>query len=76
MLIIAEKNSVCIYLVSIFMHYSHFPNKRSFRGPGGVSTGLDSFTGLKSVSGNWPLWSPVVSWGASRGLPWPPVASR
>ena len=37
------------------------PNKRSFRGPGGVRRGLDSLTGPKSVRRNRPLWSPVVS---------------
>ena len=45
------------------------PNKLSFRGPGGVGRGLDSVGRPKSVRGNWPLWSPVVS----RGLPWSPV---
>ena len=45
------------------------PNKQSFRGPGDVARALDSVTMPKSVRGNWPLWSPVVSWG----LPWPPV---
>ena len=38
------------------------PNKRSFRGPGGVGRGLDSLRGPKSVHRNWPLWSPA----------WPP----
>ena len=45
------------------------PNKRSFRGLGGVGRGLDSVTAPKSVRGKWPLWSPVVS----RGLLGSPV---
>ena len=52
------------------------PNKRGFRGPGGVGRGQDSLTRPNSVRRNWPLLSPVVSRGppwASRGLPWPPV---
>ena len=52
-------------LASQYMFSS--PNNR--RGPGGVGSELDSLTALKSVRGNWPLWSPMVS----RGLPWPPV---
>ena len=44
-------------------------NNHSFRNAGGVCRGLGSFTGPKSVRGNWPLWSPVVS-GC---LSWPPV---
>ena len=43
------------------------PNKRSWRGPGGIARGLDSVTVPKSVSGSWPLRSPVVS-HVSRGL--------
>ena len=37
------------------------PNKRSFRGPGGVVRGLDSVRGPKSVHGNWPPLSPALS---------------
>ena len=44
-------------------------SQRSFGGLGGVVRRLDSVTGPKSVCGNWPLWSPVVS----RGLSWSPV---
>ena len=41
-------------------------------GPGGVARGLDLGNGPKSVRGNWPLWSPVVS----MGLPSPPTAAH
>ena len=50
--------------------YNLFPNKRNFRGPGGVGSRLDSRHGPKSVRGKWPLWPPVVS----HGLQGPPVA--
>ena len=42
------------------------PNKRSFRGPGGVGRRLDSRSGTETVRGNWPRWPPG-------GLPWPPL---
>ena len=44
-----------------FHYYYYSPNKRSFRGPGGVVRGLGSVRGPKSVHGNWPLWSPAWS---------------
>ena len=47
-------------------------NKRSFGCPGDVARGVDLRNGQKSVRGNWPLWSPVVS----RGLQGPPVDDR
>ena len=43
-----------------------FPNKRSFRGLGGVGGGPDSRHGPNSVRGNWPLWSPVATRGVVR----------
>ena len=41
--------------------FSYSPNKRSFRGPGGIVRGLDSVARQKSVHGNWPMWSPAWS---------------
>ena len=41
--------------------YAYSPINCSFRGPGGVARGLGSITAPKSVRGNWPLLSPVVS---------------
>ena len=42
------------------------PNKRSFRGPGGVSRELNSVNAPKSVRRNWPLRH-------QGGILWPPV---
>ena len=41
--------------------FIYSPNKRSFRGPGGVGRRLDSIRRPKSAHGNWPLWSPAWS---------------
>ena len=48
---------------SFFCHFFDSPNKRSFKGPGGVGRGLDLQNWPKSMRGNLPLWSPVVSRG-------------
>jgi hypothetical protein len=46
------------------MYNLYSPNKRSFRGTGGIVRGLDSVSvgRPKSAHGNWPLWPPA----------WPP----
>ena len=56
--------------VLALVHSDNSPNKCNFRGPCGVARALDLQHGPpKSVRGNWPLWSPVVS----RGIQWSPV---
>ena len=73
-----KKSKMISVLCRTLQHYLYFmlratqtnqfcsSNKRSFRRPGGVGKGLDSTGGPKSLCGNCPLWSPVVS----RGIPW------
>ena len=44
----------------IYIYIYNPPNKRRFRGPGGVGRGLDSVA--RPVNGNYsPLWSPACS---------------
>ena len=51
------------------LQYICFPNKRSFRGPGGVGRGLENVWRPKPVYGNWPRCLP-------RCLPMEHVAHR